>query len=463
MPTAWCGTDFRARARRDREDPVSDVVVSIRDLSKRFKLYRSPWDRVVEWVTGGRAIRHESFWALQGISLEVRRGECVGIIGVNGAGKTTLLKILSRALYPTTGTFEITGRVVSLLDLGTGFHPELTGRQNIFQSARLLGFPDEYVRARLPAILDFAQIGEFIDQPVKQYSSGMFVRLAFSLFANLEPDVYIVDEALSVGDIFFQQKCFERFRELRRLGCTILLVSHDSEAITHLCDRAILLSGGKVASQGDAATVVHDYFALMGQAMASAGSARGHDARGAGRPLESEIGEVPDGVRRQLEGLPPGTHAPIGTRATEMAGFAVSDADGHPTWTVPSGGVLRFWYLIEARDHTGDLNVGIHFYDRRGILVFATGTANRRLALPHLGPGDRLICSVAVTLAIQPGEYTLVPQTGGLTGGSPEPGLLHDRLENLPPVVVAHRAYGGITPFYGVVDLPTDFVWGKEG
>jgi lipopolysaccharide transport system ATP-binding protein len=441
---------------------VSDVVVSIRDLSKRFKLYKNPSDRLLEWILGGRVVRHESFWALQGINLEVRRGECIGIIGVNGAGKSTLLKILSRALYPTTGTFEIKGRVVSLLELGTGFHPELSGRQNIFQSARLLGFPEAYIRTRLPAILDFAQIGEFIDQPVKQYSSGMFVRLAFSLFANLEPDVYIVDEALSVGDVFFQQKCFERFRELRRQGCTILLVSHDSEAITHLCDRAILLSGGKLASQGDAATVVHDYFALMGQAMASAGSAPPRESPGAVTRPEGRLGDVPDGVQRQLQGLLPGTHARVGTRATEMVGFAVSDAEGNPSWRVPSGDILRFWYLIQARDAVHDLNVGIHFYDRRGILVFATGTANRLLTLPPMEPGDRLICSVSVTLAIQPGEYTLVPQTGGLTGGSPEPGLLHDRLESLPPVAVTHRTFGGVTPFYGVVDLHTDFAWGKE-
>ena len=407
-------------------------------------------------------VRHESFWALQGINLEVTRGECVGIIGVNGAGKTTLLKILSGALYPTTGHFEIKGRLVSLLELGTGFHPELTGRQNIFQSARLLGFPDAYVRERLPAILDFAGIGEFVDQPVKQYSSGMFVRLAFSLFANLEPDVYIVDEALSVGDIFFQQKCFERFREMRRLGCTILLVSHETEAITHLCDRAILLSGGKLVSEGDAATVVHDYFALMGLAMTAAGPARPGPLRGPVSLPEEHLGDVPDGVRRQLEGPLPGTHAEAGTRATEMVGFAVSDVEGNPGWTVTSGGVLRFWYLIQARDAVNDLNVGIHFYDRRGILVFAMGTANRCLMLPSLGPGDRLICSVSVTLAIQPGEYTLVPQTGGLTGGSPEPGLLHDRLETLPPVVVTRRVFGGLTPFYGIAELSTDFAWAKE-
>jgi len=440
---------------------VSDAVISVRDLSKRFKLYRDPWDRVVEWLTLGRVVRHESFWALQGINLEVMRGECVGVIGVNGAGKSTLLKILSRALYPTTGQFEVKGRVVSLLELGTGFHSELTGRQNIFQSARLLGFREGYVRARLPAILEFAGIGEFIDRPVKQYSSGMFVRLAFALFAHLEPDVYIVDEALSVGDIFFQQKCFEHFRELRRQGCTILLVSHDTEAITHLCDRAILVSGGKLASDGEAAMVVHDYFALMGQSMATAGAARPPGLREVGGAT-TRLGDVPEAVRRQLEGPLPGLHAEAGNRATEIVAFAVSDAKGESAWLGPSGETRHFWYLIESRETVEDLNVGIHFYDRRGILVYATGTANRGLVLPPLRPGHRMLCCVSVTLAIQAGEYTLVPQTGGLTGGSPEPGLLHDRLESLPPLVVTRREFDRVTPFYGVVDLATDFGWREE-
>ena len=218
-------------------------------------------------------------------SFEVRAGECLGIIGVNGAGKSTLLKILSRALYPTTGTFEVRGRVVSLLELGTGFQPDLTGRQNIFQSAQLLGFPDGYVRDRLDDILDFAQIGEFIDQPVRQYSSGMFVRLAFSLFAHLDPDVYIVDEALSVGDVFFQQQCFRRFRELRARGCTILFVSHDMEAVTHLCDRVILLSGGKLAADGDPVTVVHDYFGAQRPGVRDSATGAGRVAAARGRAL----------------------------------------------------------------------------------------------------------------------------------------------------------------------------------
>lgn len=435
-----------------------EVVVAVRGLSKRFKLYRQPRHRLLEWATLGRACWHDDFWALRDVSFEVRQGECLGIIGVNGAGKSTLLKILSRALHPTAGSFEVRGRVASLLELGTGFHPDLTGRQNLFQSAQLLGFPRDYVRARLEAILDFADIGEFVDQPVRQYSSGMFVRLAFALFAHLEPDVYIVDEALAVGDVFFQQKCFRRFEDLRRGGCSILFVSHDMEAVTHLCDRAVLLSGGRLVSGGDPVSVVHDYFALSGQAYAA-------PAPGGPPPRAATAGAavVPAPVREAIaRGVPDGLHVATGTRTTEIVGFAITASDGREAATVPSGGALTFWYLVRARGACDDLNVGIHFYDRRGVLVFAVGTMNRGIALPRLAPGQRLLCGVFVRLPLQPGVYTVVPQTGGLTGGSPDPGVLHDRLEPLPPLVVTRAAGTGPTPFYGLVDLETNVTWTED-
>jgi homopolymeric O-antigen transport system ATP-binding protein len=431
-------------------------MVSVRNLGKRFNLYARPADRLLEWASFGAVRRHSEFWALRDVSFTVRAGECLGIIGVNGAGKSTLLKILSRALYPTEGSFETRGRLVSLLELGTGFQPELTGRQNIFESAQLLGFPERYVRERLDAILDFAQLGEFVDQPVRLYSSGMFVRLAFSLFAHLDPDVYIVDEALAVGDVFFQQRCFRHFRALRERGCTILFVSHDMEAVTHLCDRAILLNGGKLSAEGDPVHVVHDYFALKGQAFATASAA---PVLGLTRGEDGAALDVPAGVRQRLA-QPPAAHASAGTRATEIVGFTVSGAGGEQQWAVESGGVLRFWYLVQAREACHDLNVGIHFYDRRGILAFGVGTANRGVVLPPLAPGDRVICALAVRLTLQPGEYTLVPQSGGLTDGSPEPGLLHDRLESLPPIVVT-RVGQGPSAFYGLVDLDTDVAWAR--
>jgi ABC-type polysaccharide/polyol phosphate transport system ATPase subunit len=438
-----------------REIDTREVVVAAHDLGKRYKLYTRPADRLLEWLSFGRVRRHEDFWALRDISFEVRTGECLGIIGINGAGKSTLLKILSRALYPTTGRFDVRGRVVSLLELGTGFEPELTGRQNIYQSAQLLGFPEGYVRERLNAILDFAQLGEFIDQPVRQYSSGMFVRLAFSLFANLDPDVYIVDEALSVGDVFFQQRCFRRFRELRERGCTILFVSHDMEAITHLCDRVILLSGGKLAADGDPVMVVHDYFALSGQAFAAATGPGAVPSA----PAPPGTLEVPDDVRHRLSRtLPSSAHAPSGTRATEITGFAVSDERGAERWSIESGGTLRFWYRVTAREACDDLDVGIHFYDRRGILAFGVGTINRDVALPALAAGESLVCVLDVEITLQAGEYTLVPQTGGLIGGSPDPGILHDRVEGLPPIVVTRGAHTH-QRFYGLTDLDMDIQW----
>jgi hypothetical protein len=195
-------------------------------------------------------------------------------------------------------------------------------------------------------------------------------------------------------------------------------------------------------------------------------------AAGRARPRRSGIGtageaarlaEVPAAVLRQLDAPLAASHGDKGTRASEIVGFAVSDAAGQPAWTTPCGGTLRFWYLVEAREPVDDLNVGIHFYDRRGVLVFAVGNANRGLALPSLAAGERVLCAVSVTLDVQPGQYTLLPQVGGLTGEIPDPGVLHDRLESLPPIVVTRRGSGPLPPFYGLVDLPTEFEWIRTG
>ena len=257
------------------------AVVSVDSLGKRFKLYASPADRLKEWLTLGRACRHTEFWALRDITFEVRAGECLGIIGVNGAGKTTLLKILSRALYPTEGVFDVRGRVASLLDLGTGFQPELTGRQNIFQSAQLLGFPDRYVRDRLGAILDFAELGEFIDQPVKNYSSGMTARLGFAVATEVDADILIVDEALTVGDSRFQMKCMERIEEFRRRGMSILFVSHNLEQVRWMCSKALWIDNGVVREGHGHAVLLK--LAEEGCVLPSAASESGIEAKIADR------------------------------------------------------------------------------------------------------------------------------------------------------------------------------------
>src|SRR5687767_11567853 len=252
------------------ERPTSAVMIRAAGLGKRFKIYPHPWGRLTEWLTGGSAVRHEDFWALRDVSFEVGRGESLGVIGVNGSGKSTLLKILSGAMYPTEGTFDVKGRVLSLLVLGTGVNPQLSGRQNVINSARLLAFPPEYVSQKMGDIEAFADLGEFFERPVRLYSSGMMVRLVFSMFACFDPDVFVVDEALSVGDVFFQQKCARRIESLLASGVTMLFVSHDLAAVDTLCDRVMVLHQGRVRFLGDKRAGIATYYELVGSGRASA-------------------------------------------------------------------------------------------------------------------------------------------------------------------------------------------------
>jgi lipopolysaccharide transport system ATP-binding protein len=224
---------------------MSEIAISLNNVSKCYKRYSHPVDRLKELLLPGKS-HAENFWALQNINLKVAKGETLGIIGQNGSGKSTLLQIIAGTLTPTTGEVWVNGRVSALLELGSGFNPEFTGRQNVFFNGQILGLSREEVEAKFDQIAAFAEIGDFIEQPIKSYSSGMFVRLAFAVAVSFNPEILIVDEALSVGDIYFQQKCFERIRELKQLGTTLLFVSHDSGAVYKLCRRAILMELGKV-------------------------------------------------------------------------------------------------------------------------------------------------------------------------------------------------------------------------
>src|SRR5687768_12125863 len=247
------------------ERPTSAVMIRATGLGKRFKIYPRPWGRLTEWVTGGSAVRHEDFWALRDVSFEVAKGESLGVIGVNGSGKSTLLKILSGAMYPTEGTFDVrAARVLSLLELGTGVNPQLTRRQNVVNSSRLLAFPPDYVANKMGEIEAFAELGEFFDRPVRLYSSGMLVRLVFSMFACFDPDVFVVDEALSVGDLYFQQKCTRRIEAMLASGVTMLFVSHDLAAVDALCDRVMVLHQGRVHFLGNKREGIATYYSLVG-------------------------------------------------------------------------------------------------------------------------------------------------------------------------------------------------------
>ncbi|MDD5115021.1 MAG: ABC transporter ATP-binding protein, partial [Methylobacter sp.] len=225
-------------------------TISITNLGKAYKQYPTRWSRLVEWFVPFSKPQHQLKWVLQDINFTVNPGEAVGIIGINGAGKSTLLKMIVGTTQPTTGSINITGRVAALLELGMGFHPDFTGRQNTYLAGQLLGMSVEEITNLMPEIEDFAEIGDYMDQPVRVYSSGMQMRVAFSIATARRPDVLIVDEALSVGDAYFQHKSFDRIREFRKQGTTLLIVSHDKSAIQSICDRAILLNAGKLAMQG---------------------------------------------------------------------------------------------------------------------------------------------------------------------------------------------------------------------
>ena len=258
-----------------------EIVIDVRNLSKRYEIYNTPRDRLKQLVlprlhqTANRAgvalgiskhrappIYFREFWALQDVSFQVRRGETFGIIGRNGSGKSTLLQILAGTLAQTSGQANVKGRIAALLELGSGFNPEFTGRDNVFLNARILGLTQKEIEARYDQIVEFADIGEFIDQPVKTYSSGMFVRLAFAVQAHIDASIVIIDEALAVGDVFFRQKCYSRLEQLRDSGAAILLVSHSMPEIEQYCERAILLDHGSQRFIGPSSEAAKHYYLL---------------------------------------------------------------------------------------------------------------------------------------------------------------------------------------------------------
>src|SRR5437016_1985044 len=235
------------------------AALRIANVSKQYRTYARPGDRLKESLTRGRLRRHKEFWALRDISFEVERGATVGLIGPNGCGKSTLLQIIAGTLEPTHGEVWHEGRISALLELGAGFDPEFTGAENVFMNASLLGMTRRETDALFPHIERFAEIGDFLYQPVKTYSSGMYVRLAFSIAASVEPEILIIDEALAVGDAVFQHRCLRRIKELHERGTTVLFVSHDAAAIRALCSRAILMNQGRIISDGPPADVLNCY------------------------------------------------------------------------------------------------------------------------------------------------------------------------------------------------------------
>jgi len=427
----------------------NDIAIKAENLTKTYRLYDSNLDRLKESLHPLRRKYHHEFNALHDFNFEVKKGETVGIIGKNGSGKSTLLKIITGVLTPTSGSVTVNGRISALLELGAGFNPELTGIENVYFNGTLMGYSKEEMHAKLDDILGFADIGEFVRQPVKSYSSGMFVRLAFAVAINIDPDILIVDEALAVGDIFFQQKCYAIIRKKIDSGITCLLVSHDLAAVMNICRRGILLNRGEIAFDGTPEEVVSRYSAAIGQSAKGKAAVEVRQSASEGCTLVASVVEIGN------HSIVPQLCQRHGAGGLLILAVRVSDEHGRDTLCVGMMEQLHFDVLIHSNENVYNVNVGIHLYDRLGNLVFAAGTRQLGMSLPDLQAGQDAIVRLSITMNVQPGEYVFSLGVSEPSGEGPDIGYIHDRIDMLGPVSIVSGSYA-IQPFYGIALLPME-------
>ncbi len=361
-------------------------MIKIDNISKTYRVYPRRADRLREWLWFGRKKLHKEFKALQNISLEVPTGSVFGIIGMNGAGKSTLLKILTGTTTASSGKVEIKGRVAAMLELGTGFHPELSGRDNVIVNGKLLGLSQDEIAERLPDIEAFCELGEFFDKPVRTYSSGMYVRLAFALSVSVRPDVFIIDEALSVGDAYFQQKCLRQIQELKRRGVTILFVSHDLVAVKILCDQVALLNHGQIVMRGDVQDVLEGYNALLAK----------HE--GTGHEYVIEKGPADAFGRPQMRS---------GNNKAQITKVELLDRKNSKVQAVTAGDHCQVCVDVEFSEAMTNPTVGILIRDRVGYDVFGTNTAEMHYDTGTIAAGTRMRFVFDCKMNMGPGNYTV--------------------------------------------------------
>lgn len=357
------------------------TALRVEGVSKQYRIYDRPSDRLKESLTRGRWSWHREFWALKGISFEIEKGTTTGIVGPNGSGKSTLLQIIAGTLDPTHGNVSVSGRVAALLELGAGFNPEFSGLENISMNAALMGFSRRETAARLPEIEKFAEIGEFINQPVKTYSSGMYVRLAFAIAVNVAPDILIVDEALSVGDTIFQHRCVRRIKEMQDSGVTVLFVSHEPTLVRALCSRAILLYQGETLADGRPVDVLNRYQRLI---MAREAAYKGGDEA----PPEPASDDANQSEPEQISGAPLSYQYRHGNGDAEVIYAELLDADEQPLELVETGDLVYLRMRFVFRRDVEHPVCGFMIRSRHGMNVYGTNTEQRGLNLGAGHQGD---------------------------------------------------------------------------
>jgi len=356
-------------------------TILVSQLGKAYKKYHTRWGRLLEWILPSRAERHSKKWILRDISFQIAPGEAVGIIGINGAGKSTLLKLITGTTQPSTGKVTMHGRVAALLELGMGFHPEFSGRQNAYMAGQLIGMSVPEIDALMPEIEEFAGIGDYIDQPVRVYSSGMQVRLAFSVATARRPDILIVDEALSVGDTYFQHRSFERIRRFREQGTTLLIVSHDRVAMQAICDRALLLDGGNLVKQGAPDEVMDYYNALIAERE------------------NSTVSQVATGEGR--------VQTTSGTGEATVCAITLEDANAAAVEMVNVGEAVTLRVEVQVNAPLSRLVLGYMIKDRLGQPIFGTNTHHLDQVLTDVRAGERIEFRFAFPLNLGDGSYSI--------------------------------------------------------
>lgn len=413
----------------------SNIAIRVTDLKKVYKLYDKPSDRLKEALHIGRKKRHTEHRALKGVDLTIRQGECVGIIGTNGSGKSTILKIITGVLSPTSGEVKVNGRISALLELGAGFNMEYNGIENIYLNGTMIGFSKKEIDQKLEEILAFADIGDYVYQPAKTYSSGMFVRLAFAVAINIDPEILIVDEALSVGDVFFQAKCYHKFEEFKAMGKTIVFVSHDLSSISKYCDRVVLLNQGVKLGEGAPKQMIDTYKQVLvgqyvppeseGERLLEDETLRKMAAKGVdGSKLKA--GEGGDAAKNPelLE---------YGSKKATITEYYITDGKGTKTSAILKGSEFTIHMKVEMAERIATPIFAFTIKNVRGTEITGTNTMFEKAFLESVEAGETKEITFTQEMNLQGGDYLL---SLGVTGYEEDDFTVYHRLYDALSVTV---------------------------
>ena len=435
---------------------MSEYAIEVKDVTKVYRLYDRPVDRLKEALNPAHKNYHRDFYALNGLSFNVKKGETVGIIGTNGSGKSTILKIITGVLTPTTGTVSVDGKISALLELGAGFNMEYTGIENIFMNGTMMGFTRREMEEKLDDILEFADIGDFVRQPVKTYSSGMFVRLAFALAINVDPEILIVDEALSVGDVFFQAKCYRRMEEIRKNGTTILMVTHDMGSIIKYCDKVVLLNRGEFIAEGPAGRMVDLYKKILANQMDSLRKELESDFSGESAQAVRK-NDTKNGTDEKSEPLMKdqitvnANRTEYGDGRAEIFDFGLEDERGNITNLLLKG---EMFTIRERIRFNAPIACPIFTYtikDKKGTDLSGTNTMYEGADVKPVRDGDVYDVSFTQKMTLQGGEYLLSMSCTGFEG---EQHVVYHRLYDVANItVISNKNTVGVYDMESAVEV----------